>query len=324
MSFRQRKICRLSKPLVRLIRPRREVFVFLVFLVLSGLFWLSTALNGYYDYEIDLPVVVNGMPANIIQTDSLDVVRVSVHDKGYTLLQYAQRKNLSSLSIDFQTFRKPNGRCAVSAVELHKLVTKRLQNSTSISSVKPDKIEFGFIEGVAKNVSVRLNGDFVPAKNYYLEHTEISPSHVTLYAPADEIDTIHFAVTERLNIEDFSDTVSQNVKIRAAARTKVVPAEVTVTLYPDVLTEEEVEVPVAAVNVPEGTILRTFPARVKVRFTVGASMYRNVNASQFKVQMDYNDIAIGAEKCRVRLAAAPKGVKSAALETDEVDYLIEN
>ncbi len=307
-----------------LVKPRRGFFVFLIFLVLSGLFWLSTALNGYYDYEIDLPVVVHGMPANIIQTDSLDIVRVSVHDKGYALLQYAQRKNPSAIDIDFETFRKPGNRCAVSAVELHKLVTKRLQNSTSISSIKPDKIEFGFVEGVAKNVPVRLNGNFVPAKNYYLEHAEIRPSHVTLIAPADVIDTMHFAVTERLTIEDFSDTVSQNVKIRAAARTKVVPGEVTAVLYPDVLTEEEIEVPVAAVNVPEGVILRTFPARVKVRFTVGASMYRNINAAQFKVQLDYNDIAPGADKCKVRLAAVPKGVKRAKLAADEVDYLIEN
>lgn len=307
-----------------LAKPRRGFLVFLVFLVLSGLFWLSTALNGYYDYEIDLPVVVHGMPANIIQTDSLDVVRVAVHDKGFTLLQYAQRKNPSVLDIDFETFRKAGNRCAVSAAELHKLITKRLQGSTSISSIKPDKIEFGFVEGIAKKVPVRLNGNFVPAKNYYIEHSEIRPAHVTLIAPADVIDTIHYAVTERFTVENFSDTVSQNVKIRAAAGTKVVPGEVTAVIYPDVLTEDEVEVPVAAVNVPEGVILRTFPTRVKVKYTVGASAYRNINTSQFKVQIDYNDIAPDADKCSVRLAAVPKGVKSASVETGEVDYLIEN
>ncbi len=324
MSLPQRKICRPNKALKRVLRPRKGFLVFLVFLVLSGLFWLSTALNGFYDYEIDMPVSVEGLPKNVIlTTDSVDFVRVSVHDKGYALLQYVKKKNVPAVIIDFPSFDK-QGKCVISSTELHKIVTKKLPNSISVSSIKPDKLEFGYVTGQGKNVPVRLSGDFTPASNYYLEHTEIEPSHVTVYAPADEIDSIHYALTERMQVRNFSDTVRTRVRLENSPRTKTVPAEVDVTLYPDVLTEEEAEVPVTTVNVPEGTVLRIFPSRVKVRYTVGVSAYRNVNVSQFVVEADYEKTAGGAEKCPLRLSAVPKGVKRAVLETSGVDYLVEN
>ncbi|MCD8281829.1 MAG: YbbR-like domain-containing protein [Prevotella sp.] len=325
MSSPLRKICRQSNPVLRKIRPRRSFFVFLVFLVLSGLFWLSTALNGYYDYELDLPVVVTGLPSNIILTgDSADVVRVAVHDKGFALLQYSRLKNVRALVINFPTYQRQGNKCVLSAAELHKLITKRLQGSTTINSIKPERIELSYVEGVGKSVPVRLTGNIEPAKNYYLEHTELHPSHVTLYAPAGEIDSVRYAYTEELNAVNFTDTLQAMVRLKTVSGQKVVPDEVAVTLYPDVLTEEEAEVRVMPVNVPEGTILRTFPSRVKVRFAVGVSMYRNINTSQFIVEADYGKISEDAEKCPLTLAQIPKGVKQASLVTSEVDYLIEN
>ncbi len=325
MSLLQQRICRQGKPLLRLLRPRRGFFIFLVFLVLSGLFWLSTALNDSYDCELDLPVAIKNVPANVVLTnDSIDIVRVTVRDKGYTLLQYARRKGVMPVEIDFSAYPKQNGKCVVSASELHKLITKRLQNSTSVSTVKPDKMDLCYVEGTGKSVSVRLTGNFTPAKNYYLEHTEIEPSRVTLYASPGEIDSIQYVFTENLQMKNFSDTVSATVKIKQMPRMKTVPDEVTVTFFPDILTEDEAEVRITTVNVPDGTILRTFPSRVKVKYTVGVSMYRNVNLSQFKIQADYGSITESTDKCRLSLVQIPKGVKQASLETSEVDYLIEN
>ncbi len=304
---------------------RRDFFIFLIFLVLSGLFWLSTALNGYYDYEMDIPLAISGVPDNLVQTsEEVEVVRVTIHDKGFQLLQYVRNKALAPLELNYSTYKSTSNRCLVPASELHKLISKRLANSTVISAVKPEKIELNYIEGVAKRVPVRIVGTFIPAKNYYLERTQVSPSQVMVYASAKEIDSIAAVETERWEVDDFADTVVSMVKIAALPNTKVVPSEVRVSLCPDILTQEEIEVEVSAVNVPSGVVLRTFPSRVKVRFTVGASMYRKVDFSQFKVEADYDDISLGADKCCISLTEIPTGVKTATLEIDEVDYLIEN
>lgn len=105
---------------------------------------------------------------------------------------------------------------------------------------------------------------------------------------------------------------------------KIIPDKITLTLFPDILTEEVMEVPIRAINTPEGKVLRTFPARVKIRFTVGASMFRKVKAENFLVVVDYNDIAAHpSDKCRLQLRTMPPAVRNARLEIQNIDYIIE-
>ena len=95
-------------------------------------------------------------------------------------------------------------------------------------------------------------------------------------------------------------------------------------VYPDVLTEESAEVPITALNMPEGNVLRTFPSRVKVVFTVGASIFRTINTNKFKVVVDYNEIlSAPSDKRTLKIASVPHGVKNAHTEIEHVDYLIE-
>ena len=105
---------------------------------------------------------------------------------------------------------------------------------------------------------------------------------------------------------------------------KIVPSQVMITLCPDVLTEESIEVPIHAVNMPEGKTLRTFPPRVKVRFVAGASMYRLIKPEHFRVEANFKELSENhPEKCRLYLRHIPGGVKNAQLEITQVDYLIE-
>ena len=105
---------------------------------------------------------------------------------------------------------------------------------------------------------------------------------------------------------------------------KCVPSKVRISIYPDVLTEESVEVPITALNMPEGKVLRTFPARVKVSFTVGASLFRTVTPDKFRVVVDYNELqADPSEKCTLKIASVPHGIRNARTEIQQVDYLLE-
>ena len=71
-------------------------------------------------------------------------------------------------------------------------------------------------------------------------------------------------------------------------------------------------------------MLRTFPSKVRVRFSIGASMYRNVKADQFKVVADYNELqAHPQDKCMLPLKAYPHHVSRCHLVSQKVDYLIE-
>ena len=80
----------------------------------------------------------------------------------------------------------------------------------------------------------------------------------------------------------------------------------------------------SGINVPNGKVLRTFPAKVNVRFVTGVSQFRKLTKEDFKVVADYDEIADGKkEKCTVLLRLVPHGVSRATLNVQQVDYLIE-
>lgn len=304
----------------------KEFLIFLFFLLLSGVFWLMMTLNETYEQEVCVPVRLVGVPKNVvITTDIQDTVKVTVRDKGYTLAAYLYGDRISPVSINFQTYaNKHTGYAVVPAADLQKMIYQRLSGSSKITAVKPDKADFYFNYGLSKTVPVRLSGTITPDKSYYLSRTHIIPDSVTVYANQHQLDSIKYVSTEALYIVDFADTVKQDVRLAKITGAKTVPAKVRVELYPDILTEESLEVPIRAVNMPEGKVLRMFPSRVKVRFTVGASMFRSVKPAHFLVVADYDELsAHPSSQCRLQLRTVPHGVRNARLEIQQVDYLIE-
>ena len=304
----------------------KEFLVFLFFLALSSIFWLMMTLNETYEQEICVPAHLVNVPKNaVITTDIEDSVHVTVRDKGYTLITYMYGDRVPQIKINFNTYaNRQGGYGTVSASELQKFLYQRLGGSSKIVSVKPDHLEFYFNYGQSKHVPVHLNGYIVPDKSYYLARTKFWPEVVTVYASRKILDSIKYISTEPLRIVNFADTVIREVPLVRIKGVKTVPSRVRVGLFPDIMTEESIEVPIRPINVPDGKVLRTFPSKVRIRFTVGASMFRNVQKNHFTVVADYNDIMGNTtSKCRIYLRESPHGVRNPHLEIDQVDYLVE-
>lgn len=304
----------------------KEFLIFLFFLALSGIFWLMMTLNE--TYEADYPVVVRitGMPKNVVMTsDDVDTVRFTVRDKGYMLFAYSYSKDLKPLVFSFNTYaNRQTGHGVVPQADIQKAIRQQLYGSTRLVAVKSGAFDFYFNYGEKKTVKVQLQGNIVPARNYYLAHAQLSPEHVTVYAAQAKLDSIKNVLTEYLNIVDFEDTVTRTVRLKTIPGVKIVPQVIHLTLYPDILTEASMEVPITTINKPEGLIIRTFPQRVKVNFSVGASVFRMVKPSDFLVVVDYHEVAAHpSDKCNIYLKAKPRIVSGARLEINRVDYLIE-
>ncbi len=304
----------------------KELFIFLFFLALSFVFWFILTLNQTYEKELPVEVRLTGVPENVVITTNIsDTIYVTVRDKGFMLLPYYTSNKLRPLAVSFAAYStRHGGHGQVPLADIRKLVSKQLMGSAQITNVKADNLDFYYNFGRKKEVKVALQGNIVPAKNYYLAHAEFSPDKVTIYADDATLDTITTLQTAYLNIVNFSDTVTRTVQLKAIKGVKMVPKTVKVTLYPDVLTEESTEVPVTAINKPAGVTIRTFPQRVKVIFSCGANMYRMINLSEFKVVVDYNEVVKQpSDKCKLHLVGKPRGVSNAKLEMEQVDYLIE-
>lgn len=304
----------------------KEFLIFLFFLLLSGAFWLMMALNETYEEELKVPVRLVGMPRNAVMTDEpADTVKVTVRDKGFTLVTYKYGHWFRPLTFKFTTYaNEDQGHGVIPAADIIKQVQSQLYGSSKLLSVKPEKLDFYFTYGASKKVPVRFRGKISTSKSYYLAHTEFSPMMVTAYANKKVLDELKYVEIEPFNYRNLQDTIRRNVRLQKIRGVKLVPGTVRLSVYPDVLTEESIEVPVSAINMPVGMVLRTFPSRVTVRFTIGASQFRMIRPEQFNVVVDYQTLAENpSDKCTLQLRSVPSLVSKAKLELDKVDYLLE-
>lgn len=304
----------------------KEFLIFLFFLALSGIFWLMKTLDETYEKEFPVCVRLTGVPKNIVMTSNLtDTVRVTIRDKGFQLLSYTTSHKLHPVVLNFNTYaNKQTGHGEVPVSDLQKFIRQQLYASSSLTLLKAERLDFYFNYGRNKRVRIKLLGNVVPARNYYLAHVQFKPENVVVYASKESLDKIYEVSTEYLNIVNFDDTVTHTVKLKAIHGAKIVPSMVQMTLYPDILTEDFLEVPITAINKPAGLVIRTFPQRVKVKFTVGTNVFRLVRPSDFSVVVDYKEIAAHpSDKCKLYLRARSRFVTNASLDVSQVDYLIE-
>lgn len=319
----------LTKSIIRnflLSNMNKEFLIFLFFLALSSCFWLIMRLNDTYEEEYRVPVTLTGVPNNAVMTGELsDTARVVVRDKGFPLLTYSLGKKFKPLSFRFATYANTQkGRGYVPMADIQRQVTSQLYGSSKLVSVKMDHQDFFFNFGLSKRVPVKLAGKISMGQTYYLANTTFSPNMVTVYASKSLLDSITAIYTQPINLTNLRDTMRQQVALQQIRGVKTVPSTVKLSLYPDILTEETIEVPITAVNMPEGKTLRTFPAKVNVRFTVGARVFRLIKPQMFRVVADYQDIEKHPEEqCPLQLVKWPRNVSRVRLEMGSVDYLIE-
>ena len=300
----------------------KEFLIFLFFLALSGAFWLLMTLNETMEREFKIPMRLTGVPRNAVITGELpDTVRVTVRDKGFTLVTYDFRP----LVFRFSNYAdEDEGKGMIPLADVQKQVLSQMYGSSKLLQVKPGAFDFYFTYGTSKKVPVVFRGKITTNKSYYLAHTEFYPSMVTVYANKQQLDKLQTVEIEPFNYRNLQDTIRQAVKIRKIRGVKIVPSTVRLSVYPDVLTEETIDVPITAINMPPGMVLRTFPSKVTVRFTIGASLFRTIKPNLFKVVVDYEELAANpSDKCTLQLRSVPRSVSKASLEIDRVDYLLE-
>lgn len=285
-----------------------------------------TALNDNHEQEVKILVRYVNVPKNAVMTSGeTDTLRVVLRDKGFVMLSYLYDESKKTIDVDFMQYSKAMGYGSVGNADLTKIIEAMLPASTRIVSIKPERLSFYYNFGEKKRVPVEWRGQIQPEPLYYLSDYRCEPDSVTVYASKRQLDSIHVVYTEDLNYTDFHDSLQVSASLLKSAGMKIVPDRVDLTFYTDILTEERIDgIPVVGINMPAGKVLRTFPAKVSVKFVAGMNTFKTLSKNDFEVVADYNEFSANpSTKCTVRLTEAPNGISRIAIEPSEVDYLIE-
>lgn len=304
----------------------KDFFVFLFFLVMSAIFWVLTTLNETYESDVEVRLELADIPANTVITEPLpDTIRVMVRDKGYYLVKYLYFDNMRIVRLPFHLYAGQLGKGVVAPSDLQKLLRTRFGETCTVLAVKADHLDFYYSHGSQKKVPLIYSGTATAKTNFYVMNIKVDPDSVIVMASNSALDTINAVYTEPKDIEDVDNSVTKLVPIARiwGAKTNLTQARVRVVV--DRLTEKLINVPVTAINLPSQLLLKTFPGRVDVKVSVGASMANRLRPEQFTVSVNAEDLAERSSKDKLRLSitSKPDYVLKAWLTTTAVDYVIE-
>ena len=309
---------------LRKMKINREFMVFIVFLLVSIVFWFVQTFKESTTARINYKIELTGIPSNIILTSDVPKkVEVAVSGRGFAIIDYLTKSDARTLQVDYSQFEKADGMLVLNNNAWKKIVTNTLGNSLSCTSISPSMLELYYSTGEHKYVPVVFNGKAKVDGQHVLCGIELEPQHVDIYAPDNQFDTISAINTEEVRYVNLKDTTEVRLALVPPKGVKCRPDSVTVKLCVDLYTTKTIKVPIFCENIPDDKVVRTFPLTTSVTFRVSSSLYNHITASDFSIVVDYNTIKPGDKKCDLIVRTIPMGISEVTLSPNQVDYIIE-
>jgi hypothetical protein len=301
----------------------KDLFVFTLFLFLSAALWVLHALKEKYETMIVIPVNYTNLPNQYITKSELpSSLRITIVGQGTNLIAYRWASKLDPIDIDLS--KVTIGKNTIHSQDLIQNLKKQIKSETQITKVSPDVFSFDIEKLAQKKVRIKLNGSFELAQQYtFCDSIEMEPNYVMAYGPQDDIDSLYIAISEETNLSDIKDTLTQKIKLIHIPHITFSDSIINLTIRTERFTEKQIQTPISIINLPKDRQLRIFPSSVSAICRVGLSNYDKIDASSFTFVVDYKETSHHKNKLPIEIKESPKEVFNIKLETEEVDYIIE-
>lgn len=305
----------------------KEVLIFLFFVGLSLLFWMTQTMQDEFEVEYKVPIEIIGLPESTMVTSEFPkYISVMVKDKGTTLFARRQTGGFTPIVIDYKDYTLERGAFFVPANTIIESVKRQFPPTHQIVSIFPEGIPVYVSSGDSKELEVDLVGQFIPSLNCVISgEIKIQPNRITLFGPRSILDSIKQVTTEYVEMHNLTDTVTMKVKLNSIRGVKYEVDEVQLFIPVEEFTEKSLVLPMIGKNVPRELRLRTFPPQVKISFFVGLSKFSTVTDTSFVLSVDSRYLVDHptAQTFPVYVERSPEYVSNVRIEPDSVEFVFE-
>lgn len=304
----------------------REVGLFLLFLVISYVFWLLLTLNNESQEDIDVPITIVNVPDSVtFITEVPPVIKASVRDKGSILMRY-KFNNSKVMKIEWREYvgKSNDNRFLMGRQDLGARLRDYFGPSSQIVTVAPDSLKLTYTTNPGRRVAVHVNADVRPSLgNIVNGPLSLNTDSVTLYSVTDLPHSINSVETLPIIRSKLSDTTSVQVNIKPIEGVRIVPDNVIVTIPVEPLIARSQMAPIVVKNMPAGYGLLTFPSQIEVSYLVPMSAY-NTEPYDIKAYVDFADaLAAPTSKIPVTMSLMPELYRDVTITPDSVEYIVE-
>ena len=300
---------------------------FILFILLSFVFWCMTKLSKEYDTTIKYPISYQNLPNDkLLQKDPLSEIDVHIKATGFKLI--SAEIFPKSLLIDASNIYSKSINDYYLLLSQQRLsLQKQMRTGVQIDHFINDSIKFNLGLLKVKKVPVKVITDITYSSGYELNGAlQVSPDSIKINGPESILDTIHFVSTTLLQKKDINNSIDQELMIKnfdASSNVKFNQKKVAVKALVEKYTEGTFEVPFEIVNLPEGMTINTFPKLVKITFRVALSNFNKVDASSFVIECNYKMSNENSLSYLIpRLVEKSSLVKNTKISPLKIDYII--
>ncbi len=288
---------------------------FLVFLLISVLFWFFGRLSDTYSYIQSFQIKIRDIPAELQFTAPPPAgIDAQLRTSGFQIL--ANRLNTPTLNLSFSDFQKkapdkyfflPNAQLSrfqkkhyrwewvrfyTDSIILH--ISKKAQKKVPVVSA----VKFHFKPGY------RITGEI-----------KFTPDSVRITGPEGLLKNIREVKTESLVLEQIDSDVERKVKLILPVEQeniRIIPTQVTIQAHVQPYTEKEIQLPVKGLGPDD----KVFPETVTLRFAVAFDKFSEVKAGDFIIEPEKGS-STGAKR-KLIIRRKPGFVKIIGLHPDSV------
>lgn len=315
---------------------KRKMYVFLVCLFCSAVFWLVIKLSRDNQATFMQAVALKGIPESMILLDqSAPGFSYTLQTTGVRLLisrYYAQRDTLwlevASLP---RMLHHGETQLFITNSMLVARLNDGLEPGRQVMSVRPDTLFFGVVEGKKKKFAINFQPEITFQSSFGLYgDMSIEPDSVTITGPESVLDTITGVYAEKVQLFDVNQRVEGFAALVFPDTRQAVSLDVKEIRYVipvEEFTEYPIEIPLDIVC-PDSIAsfqpneLKLFPDRVRGVFLVALKDYQLVQPDMFKGHVLCPGVGQDLRQLQVAIDQFPDYMRLESVRPVSVDYLI--
>lgn len=297
----------------------RHFGVFLIFVVISALLWMTKSLNEEMRRDVQCDIYYTNVPDSVtFITSPPDKLTVNLKARGTRMFRYFLGQN-PSISIDFRYYNR-NGRLMVSRNDLQSLLQSSFGDQTNVLAFTPDSIADYFTTVGPLRLPVR---NFATVSTTYdvalYGEIKLTTDSVDVYATDNVADVLTQINTRPVAVKDIGKDCVYKVPLAAPRGCRLIPDSVGLIITVEPILTKTMYANVIVENVPDEYEAILDPQVVEVKYRVPQSKKNDIE--QVEVVADF--ASIPKNKFSGTIVLKPRTVNTSAIITrNEANFIL--
>jgi YbbR domain-containing protein len=229
--------------------PLRNIVLKVSAVALALLLWVHVATNKTYEYQLNLPLSVVGVPKGLILlSDVPSIAAIKVRATGKQLLLLSSTD--PALVISVADGKNGTIEKTIGATELAEALGHSVENAEVLF---PRSLTLKFERETQKKLPVRVGALTLPAPGFALVRTpQVEPESVTVSGPAPIVHQLRHLETVPLSIEDLIASATRRVSLALPESLHLSLADSTVNVHFEVERALQKSFPNVPITPPAG------------------------------------------------------------------------